>query len=240
MSAPHLALAITGASGSVYGLRLAEEILKSGARLTFLLSRTGAEVLKYECGVDFAGDEATAARKMRDHFGVDAGRLDHYAAENLFAPIASGSSAPDAFVICPGSMGTVGRIAAGISGTLIERTADVMLKERRPLVLVPRETPLHDIHLENLLKLSRMGVRIVPAMPAFYHKPVSMDELVDFVVGKVLDSMGIGHDLFRRWGADDVTPDYRAINLVGSVTSETDDFGGNHRDHLNRAFECKE
>ena len=105
-------------------------------------------------------------------------------------------------VICPCSMGTLGRIAAGISGTLIERTADVMLKERRLFILVPRETPLHEIHLENLLKLSRMGVRIVPAMPAFYHNPSTMEDLVDFLVGKVLDSMGIGHDLFRRWGAE--------------------------------------
>lgn len=203
MNGHNVALAITGASGSVYGLRLAEELLKSGARLALLLSRTGAEVLRYECGVDFVGDEATAVKKMRGHFGVDDDRLRHYGADNLFAPIASGSAAPDAFVISPCSMGTLGRIAAGISGTLIERTADVMLKERRPLIIVPRESPLHEIHLENLLKLSRMGARIVPAMPAFYHNPSTMEELVDFVVGKVLDSMGIGHDLFRRWGGEE-------------------------------------
>jgi len=201
MKSRHIVLAITGASGSVYGIRLAEELLKCGARLTILLSRTGAAVLKSECGIDWEGDEATATRLMREYFQADADRLHHYAVDNLFAPIASGSSAPDALVICPCSMGTLGRIAAGISGTLIERSADVMLKEWRLLVLVPRETPLHDIHLENLLKLSRMGARIVPAMPAFYHGPRSMRDLVDFVVGKVLDSMGIEHQLFKRWGA---------------------------------------
>ena len=201
MSSRHIVLAITGASGSVYGIRLAGELLKSGARVTILLSKTGAAVLKSECGIDWEGNEAAATRLMREYFQTDADRLFHYASDNLFAPIASGSSAPDALVICPCSMGTLGRIAAGISGTLIERSADVMLKEHRPLVIVPRETPLHDIHLENMLKLSRMGARIVPAMPAFYHEPRSMEDLVDFMVGKVLDSMGIEHRLFKRWGA---------------------------------------
>ena len=201
MSSRHIALAITGASGSIYGIRLAGELLKNCDRVTILLSRAGAAVLKFECGIDWEGDEVTVARLMREYFHVDALNLHHYAVDNLFAPIASGSSAPDAFVICPCSMGTLGRIAAGISGTLIERSADVMLKERRPLILVPREMPLHDIHLENMLKLSRMGARIVPAMPAFYHEPCSMQDLIDFVVGKVLDSMGIEHQLFKRWGA---------------------------------------
>jgi 4-hydroxy-3-polyprenylbenzoate decarboxylase len=201
MSSRHIVLAITGASGSVYGIRLAGELLKSGARVTILLSKTGAAVLKSECGIDWEGDETTATRLMWEYFKADADRLHHYAVDNLFAPIASGSSAPDVLVICPCSMGTLGRIASGISGTLIERSADVMLKEHRPLVIVPRETPLHDIHLENMLKLSRMGVRIVPAMPAFYHEPRSMEDLVDFMVGKVLDSMGIEHRLFKRWGA---------------------------------------
>ena len=202
MSNRHLALAITGASGSAYGIRLAGELLKSCDRVSILLSRAGAAVLKFECGIDWEGDEPTVTRLMRVYFHVNAHQLHHSAIDNLFAPIASGSSAPDAFVICPCSMGTLGRIAAGISGTLIERSADVMLKEHRPLILVPRETPLHDIHLENMLKLSRMGVRIVPAMPAFYHEPRSMQDLIDFVVGKVLDSMGIEHQLFTRWGAE--------------------------------------
>ena len=204
MSAPHVVLAITGASGSIYGIRLAEELLRSGSRLTLLLSRSGVAVLKCECGIDWEGGEAEVVERMRAYFSAEPGRLFHYTADNLFAPIASGSSAPDALVICPCSMGSLGRIAGGISGTLIERTADVMLKERRPFVLVPRESPLHDIHLENLLKLSRMGVRIVPAMPAFYHAPRSLDDLVNFMVGKVLDSMGIEHRLFQRWGREEL------------------------------------
>ena len=203
MNTPHVVLAITGASGSVYGIRLAQELLRSGATLTLLLSRSGAGVLRSECGMEWEGDEAEVREKMRGYFSAEPGRLFHYAADNLFAPMASGSSAPDHLVVCPCSMGSLGRIAAGISGTLIERTADVMLKERRPFVLVPRESPFNEIHLENLLKLARMGVRIVPAMPAFYHAPRSLDDLVDFVVGKVLDSMGIGHKLFKRWGSEE-------------------------------------
>ena len=203
MNTRHVALAITGASGSIYGIRLAEELLKSGVRLSLLLSRSGGAVLRSECSIDWEGDETAVHQKMLTYFSVDAGRLSHYAVDNLFAPIASGSSAPDQFVICPCSMGSLGRIAAGISGTLIERTADVMLKERLPFILVPRESPFNEIHLENLLKLSRMGVRIVPAMPAFYHGPRSLDDLVDFVVGKVLDSMGVEHRLFTRWGSEE-------------------------------------
>ncbi len=196
----HVSLAITGASGSRYALRLAEELLKSCDRLTLLLSRSGALVLKSECGIDWEGDESRTTRLMREYFQVADHRLSHYANDNLLAPIASGSSAPDSMVLCPCSMGSLARISAGISGTLIERSADVMLKERRPLIIVPRESPLHEIHLENLLKLCRVGARIVPAMPAFYHEPRSMEDLVDFVVGKVLDSMGIEHRLFTRWG----------------------------------------
>ncbi len=122
--------------------------------------------------------------------------------DDLFCGAASGSSAPDALVVCPCSMGTLARIACGISGNLIERSADVMLKERRPLLLVPRETPLSDIHLENMLKLSRAGARIIPAMPAFYGRPESVLDLVDFVVGKILDQLGIENDLYKRWGTE--------------------------------------
>ena len=137
---------------------------------------------------------------VRSHFRVSPDRLRFFAEDNFLAPIASGSSAPDALVACPCSMGTVARIAAGTSGTLLERCADVMLKERRRVVLVPRETPLSEIHLENMLRLTRMGVRMVAAMPAFYHGPQSVGDLVDFVVGKVLDSLELGNRLFRRWG----------------------------------------
>lgn len=194
-----IVVAITGASGSIYGLRLTEELLKAGCRVVLLLSRSGLDVLRYETGLEWEG--ACPARKqlMRDYFGDDK-RLEHFDENDLFAPIASGSSAPAAMVIAPCSLGTAGRIAAGLSENLVERAADVVLKERRELILVPRETPLNQIHLENLLTLARAGAQILPAMPAFYHRPKTIEALVDFVVGKVLDSLGIEHELFQRWG----------------------------------------
>lgn len=188
-------LAITGASGSIYGLRLLEELLKAGYQVTLVASVSGREVCRFETGVELGDAEALKAR-----WGLPNAALTLRGADDLWAPEASGSAAPDAMVIAPCSMGTVGRIAAGIAANLIERAADVMLKERRPLLLLPRETPFSSIHLENLLKLSRAGARIVPAMPAFYQQPQTLDDLVDFVVGKLLDQLGINHSLFRRWG----------------------------------------
>ena len=200
MTARHVVLAFTGASGVVYGLRIAEELLRASVRLTVLISRPGFEVLKEECGLEWEGEAAAVREDLCRHFGVDAAQLAYYAEDDFFAPIASGSAAPNALVICPCSMGTLARIATGVSGNLLERCADVMLKEHRRLVMVPRETPLNEIHLENMLKLTRMGVRMVPAMPAFYHHPRSLDDLVDFMVGKVLDQLGVEHALFKRWG----------------------------------------
>lgn len=196
-----IVVAITGASGSIYGLRLVEELLRSGCRVTLLLSKSGLEVLRYETGLAWQGEAEPLQQQMREHFGVDE-QLRHFAADDLFAPVASGSSAPDAVVIAPCSMGTVGRITAGISDNLIERVADVALKERRELLLLPRETPLNQIHLENLLRLARAGAQIVPAMPAFYHRPTQLSDLVDFMVGKVLDCLRIEHQLFPRWGEE--------------------------------------
>ena len=200
MNGRHVVIAITGASGAVYGLRLAEELLGSGARLTMLISGAGRQVLREECGLDWQGSEAAIEQQVRNYFHAEGDRLFCYAEDNFLAPIASGSNAPDAMVVCPCSMGTLARIASGAAGNLTERCADVMLKERRMLVMVPRETPLNEIHLENMLKLARMGVRIVPPMPAFYHHPRSLDDVVNFVVGKILDTLGIGHTLFTRWG----------------------------------------
>ena len=207
MKERHIVVAITGASGVVYGVRLCREILQAGARLTLLVTAAGQDVLREECGLDWRGDEDAVREELRDYFRAGTESLAFYDQKNLLAPIASGSSVPDAMVVCPCSMGTLARIAVGNSGNLPERCADVMLKERRPLVLVPRETPLGEIHLENMLRLARMGVRIVPAMPAFYHSPESVDDLVNFVVGKVLDQLGIGHALFARWGSEEGTGD---------------------------------
>jgi 4-hydroxy-3-polyprenylbenzoate decarboxylase len=167
-------------------------------------------VLREECGLDWQGTPEAVAEKTGDYFAaaISMGRdetdfepvISYHADDDFFAPVASGSSAPDAMVVAPCSMGSLARIAAGLSGSLLERTADCMLKEGRPLLLVPRETPLSAIHLENMLKLARLGVRIVPAMPGFYGRPETLDDLVNFMVGKVLDTLGVEHRLLNRWG----------------------------------------
>ena len=196
----HLVVAITGASGSRYGLRLTEELLRAGCRVSLLLSEPGRQVLNHETGLAWSGDSAERQRQVRAHFAAE--QIVCLDNGNLFAAVASGSNPADAMVICPCSMGTAGRIAAGLSETLLERVADVMLKERRPLLLVPRETPLSVIHLENLLRLARAGALVIPAMPGFYHGPSTLDDLVNFVVGKVLDQLQVPHALFVRWGEE--------------------------------------
>lgn len=201
MAPKHIFVALTGASGSMYGLRLAEQLCLSGFQVICSVSCSGTTVCREETGLDLSGDLDNALQRLYDHLEINSGiTLVH--PDDLFCGAASGSSAPDAMVVCPCSMGTLARIACGSSGNLIERCADVMLKERRPLLLVPRETPLSDIHLENMLKLSRAGARIIPAMPAFYNRPESVLDLVDFVVGKVLDQLGIDNDLYKRWGTE--------------------------------------
>ncbi|ACM18788.1 menaquinone biosynthesis decarboxylase, putative [Geotalea daltonii FRC-32] len=200
MSIRRFTLAITGASGAFYGLRTAEEILKSGAHLTLLVTRAGFAVLKEECSLNWHGNPAQIRDMICGHFNVDPVKLAYHAEDDLYAPIASGSAAAHAMIVAPCSMGSLSRIAGGNSGNLIERCADVMLKEKKPLILVPRETPLNEIHLKNMLKLARMHAAIIPAMPAFYHHPRSINDMVDFVVGRVLDMAGVEHDLFCRWG----------------------------------------
>ena len=194
-------VALTGASGSLYGLRLVEQLCLNGFEVTFCPSYSGTDVCREETGLDLSGSLDKALQRLYEHLEIGSGiRLVH--PDDLFCGAASGSSAPDAMVVCPCSMGTLARIAGGISGNLIERSADVMIKERRPLLLVPRETPLSDIHLENMLKLTRSGVCMVPAMPAFYGRPESVLDLVDFVVGKILDQLEIENDLYKRWGTE--------------------------------------
>lgn len=201
MKQKHVFVALTGASGSMYGLRLAEQLCLKGFQVTFSASCSGTAVCREETGLDLSGDLDKALHRLYAHLEITTGiTLVH--PDDLFCAAASGSSAPDAMVVCPCSMGTLARVACGISGNLIERSADVMLKERRPLLLVPRETPLSDIHLENMLKLSRAGARIIPAMPGFYGRPETVLDLVDFVVGKVLDQLGVENDLYTRWGTE--------------------------------------
>ena len=191
-------VAITGASGSIYGIRLVEELLKTGCHVNLVISETGKDVLMHETAIDLQGNEEEAGKKTKKYFKKEA--LTLFDNSNLFASISSGSHKTEGMIIAPCSMGTLGRIASGHSQKLIERTADVMLKEKRRLIIVPRETPLNQIHLENMLKLSRMNVDIVPAMPAFYQRPQTVDDMVNFVVGKVLDLVRVDHRLFERWG----------------------------------------
>ena len=180
-----LIVAITGASGAVYGKRLLDVLKGKGVETHLIVSRVGEKIIKYEVGV------------TREELG----RLASYVYDDdcFSAPIASGSFITDGMVIVPCSMKTVAGVAHGYSENLILRAADVTLKERRKLILVPRETPLNVVHLRNLLELAMQGVVIIPAMPAFYYRPKKIDDLVDFIVGKVLDSLGIEHNLFKRW-----------------------------------------
>jgi 4-hydroxy-3-polyprenylbenzoate decarboxylase len=192
---------ITGASGSVYGLRLVEQLLSSGNAVELIATKAGREVMAYETGFTMPAAGPGAADAVLRFLEVTATSALRVVDENdLFDAAASGSARIDGMVVCPASMGFVGAVASGLASDLPERAADVMLKERRPLVFVPRETPLSLVHLRNLTSLAEAGAVVVPAMPAFYQRPTSVDDLVDFVVGKVLDQVGIEHHLFRRWG----------------------------------------
>ena len=196
----HVAVALTGASGAVYGTTLIQQLLNDGHRVSLLVSSAARQVLALEHGLKWAEDIDLFQQQARSYFGDEQQHLRCYGEQDFTAPPASGSAAADAMVIVPSSMGTVARVATGISSNLIERVADVMLKERRPLVIVPRETPFNSIHLQNLLTLSQAGAIILPAMPAFYSQPQSVEELINFVVGKIFDSLSLPHSLFVRWG----------------------------------------
>ncbi len=203
MAAPQtITLAFTGASGMPYGLRLLECLLGAGRRVYLLYSPAAQIVAKQECDVALPAQPREATRLLAERYGARDGQLTVYGREDWLAPIASGSNAADAMAICPCTMGTLGAIAGGLADNLIERAADVMLKERRPLVLVPRETPLSAIHLENMLKLARTGAAIVPPNPGFYAAPRTVADLVDFVVARVLDQLAVPHALGPRWGEE--------------------------------------
>jgi len=202
MNARTIALAFTGASGMPYGLRLLECLLGAECRVFLVYSSAAQIVAKQECDLALATQPREATRQLAERFGARDGQLTVFGREDWMAPIASGSNPADAMAICPCTMGAIGAIAAGLADNLIERAADVMLKERRPLVLVPRETPLSAIHLDNLLKLARAGAVILPPSPGFYDRPRAIDDLVDFVVARVLDQLAVAHTLGPRWGED--------------------------------------
>ena len=205
-------LALTGASGMPYGLRLLEALLAAGRRVQLLYSPAAQIVAKQECDLALPAQPREAARLLAARFGAAEGQLAVFGREDWMAPVASGSNPADAMVICPCSMGTLAAVAHGLADNLIERAADVMLKERRPLVLVPRETPVSVIHLENMLALARAGATIVPPTPGFYGRPQAVSDLVDFVVARVLDQLQIPHTLGPRWGEgrDEPPPGGRA------------------------------
>ena len=197
-------LALTGASGMPYGLRLLECLLAAGCRVQLLYSQAAQIVARQEMDFEMPSRPAEARTALLARFNVaHPENLQVYGREEWFAPVASGSNPPDAMIVCPCTMGTLASIAQGLSDNLIERAADVVLKEGRKLVLVPRETPFSAIHLENMLRLSRAGAVILPPSPGFYQHPQSVQDIVDFVVARVLDQIGVGHTLMRRWGEAD-------------------------------------
>jgi 4-hydroxy-3-polyprenylbenzoate decarboxylase len=195
-------LALTGASGMPYGLRLLECLLGAGTRVYLIYSQAAQVVARQEMDLALPARAAEAQTQLGERYKALPGQLRVFGREEWFAPVASGSNAADAMVICPCTIGTLAAVAAGMSDNLIERAADVMLKERRKLVLVPRETPFSAIHLEAMLKLAHAGAVILPANPGYYHRPQSVAAVVDFIVARVLDQLGIEHNLMARWGED--------------------------------------
>ncbi len=199
MNSRSIVIAITGASGALYGVRLVEELLRANVEVDVVLSRAAAKVIQIELGRSVNPDEPSST----DLLGEDppSGVIRVHGANDLLSPIASGSHQSAGMVIVPCSMGTLGRIAGGISGSLIERAADVCLKERRRLILVPRETPLNEVHCRNMLDVTRAGAIVLPASPGFYHQPDTIDDLAAFIVTKILDLLDVPSDLIQRWGA---------------------------------------
>jgi 4-hydroxy-3-polyprenylbenzoate decarboxylase len=186
-------LAITGASGSIFGIRVLAEVLKT-AEVHLVISKNSFPIIRDETGIDWSRDTENTIRK---HFATD--RLFFHTDKQMEAPVASGSFKTDGMLVVPCTMKTLSGIATGYANNLIERAADVTIKEGRQLLLSPREMPFSAIHLENMLKLARIGVRIAPPIPAFYHQPKDLDGVIDFIAGKILDSFSIEHELFKRW-----------------------------------------
>ncbi len=193
---------VTGASGSVYGMRVTEQLVLAGHEVSVVFTNAGREVTAFELGFTLPTEDRKVAEvALAAYLELpDAKGLRVAYPDDLFDAIASGSNRSDAMIVAPCSMGFLASVANGMADDLPERAADVMLKERRPLVLVPRETPLSLVHLRNLTAVAEAGAIIVPAMPAFYTKPETIDDLVGFVVGKVLDVLDVDHNLFKRWG----------------------------------------
>ena len=199
MAVNRTTVAITGASGAIYALRTLRALLMNGDEVHLIVSGFGWMLLREEAG--FEGKQAEFEDFLADRYGANIanGRVNVHQIGNMAAPVASGSVDLRGMVVVPCSMKYLANIAHGASGNLIERAADVTLKERRPLILVPRETPMNLIHLRNMTAAAEAGAAILPAMPAFYQKPETFDDLADFIAGRILNLLGIEHDLFPPW-----------------------------------------
>ncbi len=193
-------LAFTGASGIQYGLRLLQCLMQCGASVDLLISQAAREVARLETDLTMPAADEDFADWFAGEFDVSVANLTVYGLQDWLAPAASGGSAPKVMVVCPCSGGTLAKITLGTCNNLIERGADVALKERNKLIVVPREAPLSEIHLEHMLKLTKMGAVVMPASPGFYYKPQSLDDVIDFMVARVLDHIGVDHPIIRRWG----------------------------------------
>jgi len=198
-------LALTGASGVQYGLRLLQLLLAADCRVYLMLSKAAEVVIRRETSLVVPENLAEQQAWFRDTYAATEDQLQLFGREDWFAPVASGSGAPEAMVICPASGGTLSALANGASNNLIERAGDVALKERRKLILVPRETPYSQVHLENMLKLTQMGALILPASPGFYQNPQTLEDLVDFVVARILDHLAVPQTLIPVWGDQPTT-----------------------------------
>ncbi|QPL48092.1 UbiX family flavin prenyltransferase [Halomonas sp. A40-4] len=197
---PPVTVALTGASGAQYGLRLIEVLVAANHEVWVMISKAAHMVIATETEITLPAQPERLAAALSERSGAADGQVRCFGREDWMAPVASGSGAPSAMVICPCSTGTLSAVATGASNNLIERAADVAVKERRTLVMVPRESPFSPIHLEHMLALSRLGVVILPAAPGFYHRPQSIDDLIDFIVARILNQLGIDHQLMPRWG----------------------------------------
>lgn len=200
MAEMRVTLAVTGASGAQYALRLLECLVRAEVEVCFLISQAAQLVAATEAELNLPPKPQALEAFLTERYAARPEQIRVYGKQDWMAPVASGSGAPASMVVCPCSTGTLSAIATGASNNLIERAADVVLKERRKLILVPRESPYSTVHLENMLKLSQMGAVVLPASPGFYHKPRTIDDMVDFVVARILSQLGIDQDLMPAWG----------------------------------------
>jgi 4-hydroxy-3-polyprenylbenzoate decarboxylase len=195
-----ITVAITGASGSAYALRLIECLVAANFQIYVLCSSAARVVFDTEVGLKVPASPDAATQFFSEKFQAKASQITVFGKEQWFSPVASGSAAPKKMIVCPCSTGTLAAISQGMSDNLIERAADVVIKERGQLIMVVRETPFSTIHLQNMLTLSQMGVTVMPAAPGFYHQPKSINDLIDFMVGRMLDHLGIEQSIMPRWG----------------------------------------